>query len=179
MVYGSLLSELRRIGMRPGNLTSIEMSLSVNEIANRLRSIKVIVPAGQYRMVGDSHDHANCSFWESNIQATCDDILSTYPGTTVGDSHRDHMAKRKAELLGRCTNQNETQHGQKRKRSAILEGPVKAEASTAASDFQDQDNEEEEDGSEESGRRLLYTIKDEEDLDGEDHEPTEEYDEES
>ncbi|KAF4534770.1 Nuclear pore protein [Lasiodiplodia theobromae] len=52
---------------------------------------------------------------------------------------------------------------------------VKAESSTAASDFQDQDNEEEEDESEESGRRILYTIKGE---DGEDHELTEEYDEE-
>ncbi|KAK0609256.1 hypothetical protein DIS24_g12375 [Lasiodiplodia hormozganensis] len=53
--------------------------------------------------------------------------------------------------------------------------PVKAESSTAASDFQDQDNEEEEGESEESGRRILYTIKGEE---GEDHELTEEYDEE-
>lgn len=177
MALGSLLSELQRVGIG-SKIAPKEISLSVKEVVNRLGSIKVIVPDGQYRMMGDSHDHANCSSWEYNIRETWNRIVRAYPSPAVGALNRDHMAKRRDELVGSSTNQNETHHGQKRKRSASFEDPVKAEASTAAPDFQDQIKEEKEDGSEDGGRRLLHTIKYEDNLDSEDHGPAEEYDEE-
>lgn len=85
LVYGSLIKELKRLGLWPGPISPGDVDVSVKQLLNDLSSMTCFVLDGNH-----GRDHVKCQFPKS-LGKEIETIIESHVPSGIDDPLRKHM----------------------------------------------------------------------------------------